>query len=89
MMHNIVTCTSQDCTRQSTFSPATHHYQYRLFVAGYLNDHMAGFSAAFYSKSWGLVNLQDIEITTLQLSFLVIHKVGNVDNFVFPKFANK
>ena len=24
-----------------------------------------------------------------QLSFPVIHKVGNVDNFVLPKFANK
>ena len=66
MMQNIVTCTSQDCTCQSTFSPATQHYQYRLFVTGYLNDHMAGFSAAFYSKSWGLVNLQDKEFTTMK-----------------------
>ena len=24
-----------------------------------------------------------------QLSFPVIHKAGNVDNFVLPKFANK
>ena len=24
-----------------------------------------------------------------QLSFPVIHQVGNVDNFVLPKFANK
>ena len=28
-------------------------------------------------------------IKFVQLSFPVIHKVGNVDNFVLPKFANK
>ena len=45
----------------------------------------------FYKKFeevHGKITVEEL-ITGPKLSFLVIHKVGNVHNFVLPKVANK